>query len=506
MAMLGAALMMAHQVAGKATRDALFLTVFPVRDLPRMVIAAAVLALVLGFLFSRILGRFGPRHVVPTAFGISALIQLVAFFFVDAAPRLVAVAMYLHIVSFSAVLLSGFWSLASEIFDPTTAKHRFGRITGAGTAGGIIGGLLAERVAVLFAPTSALLLLAGCHALAAIGLLLLRGEHGAVHHADQPPVPAAEVFRRAPYLRNLALLVLLGTASTAILDYLFKSGATETFGKGAPLLRFFALYYTGTSILTMISQTLLTRPALVHLGLGRTVATLPATVGLGGLVALTFPVFPAFAITRAFENILRGSLFRSGYELFYTPVPPAEKRSAKTLIDVGCDRLGDAVGAGVVQSVLFVAPQLVRSEILGVTVVFAAIAFWIAIRLDHAYSFNIERGLMNRAEELDISSVEDSMMMSAVLMTRDLAPIVKLPQPTTAPAAAPRRVEDEVAGRLHALRSGDHNAVLAELSRMPPVDKLLAAQVIRLLAWNEVTAKARRNSHLGPRIHHRTVD
>ena len=33
--------------------------------------------------------------------------------------------------------------------------------------------------------------------------------------------------------------------------------------------------------------------------------------------------------------MLRSSLFRAGYELFYTPIPAAEKRAAKTLIDVG---------------------------------------------------------------------------------------------------------------------------------------------------------------------------
>jgi len=32
---------------------------------------------------------------------------------------------------------------------------------------------------------------------------------------------------------------------------------------------------------------------------------------------------------------LSRSLFRSGYELFYTPIPASEKRAAKSLIDVG---------------------------------------------------------------------------------------------------------------------------------------------------------------------------
>ena len=34
-------------------------------------------------------------------------------------------------------------------------------------------------------------------------------------------------------------------------------------------------------------------------------------------------------IARGGEAVFRGSLFRSGYEVFYTPIPPKEKRAAK---------------------------------------------------------------------------------------------------------------------------------------------------------------------------------
>jgi ATP/ADP translocase len=45
--------------------------------------------------------------------------------------------------------------------------------------------------------------------------------------------------------------------------------------------------------------------------------------------------------------VTRNSLFRSAYELFYTPLPPMKKRAAKTIIDVGVDRIGTALGSGV---------------------------------------------------------------------------------------------------------------------------------------------------------------
>ena len=51
---------------------------------------------------------------------------------------------------------------------------------------------------------------------------------------------ARDAFRQAPFLVNLAVLVLLGTMSAALLDYLFKSGAAAEFGKGPALTRYFA--------------------------------------------------------------------------------------------------------------------------------------------------------------------------------------------------------------------------------------------------------------------------
>jgi MFS family permease len=287
-AMICAAIAMAHQVASKATRDALFLGAFPSTDLPRIVIAGAGASLVLGWLFSRLLSRFGPRRVVPAGFVLSAIVQAAAWQLEPTYPRFVAAAMYLHLVAFGAVLLSGFWSMSSELFDARTAKLRFGRIAGAGTAGGITGGIMAERVAAWLPPEYALLMLALLHLAAAVGLVMLRSQPEAVKATAPEAEPAWVVFQRAPYLWYLAGLVLLGTASAAVLDYLFKVGAAETFGRGANLLRFFAVFYTSAQILTFLTQTFLTRPALEKMGLSRTVATLPIAVGLGGMAALSF--------------------------------------------------------------------------------------------------------------------------------------------------------------------------------------------------------------------------
>src|SRR5581483_5429308 len=76
MAMAVAGLMMAHQVTGKASRDAIFLSQFRTTDLPAMVTLAAIAAIVASIVGSRTLVRLGPQRVAPVAFALSSLLQL----------------------------------------------------------------------------------------------------------------------------------------------------------------------------------------------------------------------------------------------------------------------------------------------------------------------------------------------------------------------------------------------------------------------------------------------
>src|SRR5262249_54404629 len=154
-----------------------------------------------------------------------------------------------------------------------------------------------------------------------------------------------EVLQRVSYLRNLGLVVLAGTISTALIDYVFKAQAAARFTNGEELLRFFGLFYTSVSVVTLIVQLLVTRISLDKLGLARTVASLPAAVFVGSVGALFMPGLASAAIGRAGEAIFRSSMFRSGYELFYTPVPREQKRAAKPIIDVALERLAAAIAA-----------------------------------------------------------------------------------------------------------------------------------------------------------------
>src|SRR5262249_11696095 len=86
---------------------------------------------------------------------------------------------------------------------------------------------------------------------------------------------------------------------------------------------------------------------------------------------------------------------RAGYELFYTPVPADEKRAAKTLIDVGFDRLGDGVGAGFVRLAGLLAPAWQSSAMLSCAIVCSAGALLAARRLHRGYLGTLASSLVD---------------------------------------------------------------------------------------------------------------
>ena len=56
-----------------------------------------------------------------------------------------------------------------------------------------------------------------------------------------------------------------------------------------------------------------------------------------GVIALLAGGLWSAAVARGMETVFRGSLFRTGYEIFYMPMPLHEKRAAKGVIDVAFD-------------------------------------------------------------------------------------------------------------------------------------------------------------------------
>lgn len=400
-----AVVMIAQQLAGKALRDGFFLSHFEASSLPSVMTAASLLSvgIVLGSM--RLFQRVEPARVVPLFFALSAGLFVFEWALSTPFPRIAAASLYLHTTSFGAVVVSGFWSIVSERFDPHTAKQVIGRIAGGATLGGVLGGLAAWRGASVLSIPTMILMLAGLNALCMLGLRGI-GRPAARRASEvESGVSAVEILQETPYLQQLALLVGLAAFAGAVYDYVFKSQAAAYYGGGAELVSFFALFYLVLSLVTFVVQNTLARPSLAVLGLALTVATLPGSIVILGVGALLVPgLFTAVAL-RGGTAVVESSLYRSGYELLYTPLLPEKKRPTKTLVDVGGDKLGAAIGGGVAFFVLGIFPGLENPILLCLGVGAGIAAIFASRRLHRGYVESLAESL--RSGTLDLSDEEE---------------------------------------------------------------------------------------------------
>lgn len=481
---VAAGAMVAQLVFGKAARDALFLSAFPVSFLPTAMICAAVLSAVAVLFVSRALARHTPARVVPWLFVANASLFVGECLLSIASVRFTTIVFYVHMGAFGASVISSFWSLVNERFDPHAAKRVVGRIATGGTLGGIVGSVIAWRVSAFFNVPALFLLLAGLNALCFFGARALRGKmttDAESRSSTEPLLPLAtlSLLRRAPYLRHLAWLVGLGGVTSALLDYVLAAQAT-TFATGRSLMAFFSILYMSIALVGFVVQVLLTHVSLEKLGVSGTVMTLPLAIGAAGVVAVALPGVATVVALRAIEAVLQNSLFRSAYELLYTPIALQRKRSVKLVIDVGLDRAGIAIGSGITLLVIWLLPASVERLLLGAIVATAAASVLVARRLRVGY----------------VSALEDSMRTRS-LSLGETAPVSKpdvrrwvrtaLPgagQAETLADTAPK-TGDSLLTAIADLRSGDREKIRRVLSA-PSLDPALVPHLIPLLADDQL--------------------
>jgi AAA family ATP:ADP antiporter len=374
-----------------------------------------------------------------------------------------------------------------------------------GTLGGLLSAVLAERVGATLGAPAMLPVLAALQLGSAVLVRYLatdgepaisgRADLGTDRIRSSAVLPVSSnrsglrVVAEAPHLRTLAYVVLLGTTSAALLDYLFKAHATEVFGRGDQLLRFFAIYYAATSLLTFVVQVSSARAVLERFGLAVTASAPSLALFVGSLGSLLFPGFASLIAARGAEAVFRGSLFRTGYELFYTPIPVDEKRAAKSIIDVAFDRMGDAIGGTLVRLALLLAPAVQGTAILVLGLIGAAAAIAAASRLKTGYIRTLENSLLGRADGVDMADANDHTSTLDISAIKRYRMSAARTETSDGSGAVQAPLHPEVRDILR-LRSRQREQILRVLAREEGLTPALVPHVIPLLAWDPVSESA----------------
>jgi hypothetical protein len=483
--------LVAQHVAGKAARDALLLAHFGLELLPAAMIGAAALSAIAVLGISRWLGVSGPARVVPALIAGSAALFVVELLISLGSERAAAVALYAHVAILGSAAVSAFWSLVNERFDPHRARRVVARIASGGALGGVLGGAVVWQAAARLSLPGMLALLAGINlaALAAVRVVARGVPPGG--QADQPTAGGGwGVMRDTPYLRDLALVVLVGAMIQALLDWLLSAHASQRFGTGAELLGFFALFNTVAGVLTFVAQATVARPLLERRGLADTALVHPITVALGAALALVVPQLWTVLLLRGGDAVTRNALQRTAYELFYTPLPTAKKRATKTVIDVGIDRAGTALAALGILAVVRLAPEGALRIVIVVTMVLAGLAWLVTAQLQRGYVSALAASLRSGAIALGPEDTHDRTTRSTLAETTALLDREELLARIEQLEASRRRVEAEASpaepllARAAELQSGDPARIKAALSE--PLPTSLVPLAIPLLSDDAV--------------------
>lgn len=436
------------QVASKSLRDGLFCAVFEAKDLPRVMALGACLAFAVALVVGRIMPRIGPRRTAILLLLLNAVALIGERLLVTGAPRMAAVAVYLHTAAMAGAIVSGFWSLVSERLNPHTMRVATPRIGLGATLGGLSGGLFAERVVPLLGTAHALLLLCGL-SLASAGLLQTLKTRKAQQRA--PETAIAPLGKSASsYLRSVALLVGCTALCSSIADFALKARAMERYEGVNDLVGFFGLFYTVTSLLAFLLQAALTQPLLERAGIGVALTGLPGSMAVSALAASVFPGITAQTLLRGTDVSLSASLHRSAYEPLFSPLPAARRRGAKVLIDVIVDKLGDALGGLMAWGLVLLLPHGASVGASILIVPLALTACYLARKVYRGYVEELASSL--RAGETALGEFDKLDQATALHVSRTFAPmdrvrlleeIRKLRESTAAGARSTPAREDE---------------------------------------------------------------
>jgi len=289
-------------------------------------------------------------------FAANVLLFALALYWADA-QRIIWVgrAFFIWISVFNLFVVSVFWQLMVDLFSSEDGKRLFGFIAAGATIGAIVGSAVTASLA-RHAPTSLLLIGAALLLEVAVFSVHRLSRQSAKFHsrsaeqAAETPI-GGNVFAgiihpfKSSYLMNVSAFLLLFAITSTFLYFQQAGIVSRSFQDRGAQTAFFATIDLAVNALTLLVQLFLTGRIVRSLGVGPTLAFLPALTIVGfGVLAL----LPSIAALVTFQVLRRSSdyaIARPTREVLYTVLPREDRYKAKSFIDTVVYRAGDQVGA-----------------------------------------------------------------------------------------------------------------------------------------------------------------
>ena len=256
---------------------------------------------------------------------------------------------------FNLFVVSVFWALMVDVFDSEQGKRLFGFIAAGATLGGIAGSSLTASLAKEVPASYLLLGSALLLEVAVFSVRRLSRLSDALHR--RPAAQGGETLiggnvlsglthsLKSPYLVNVSIYILLFAITSTFLYFQQAEIARDAFADRGARTAFFARIDLWVNVLTLGAQLFLTGRVLRIIGIGLTLAMLPALSVLGFSALAMSPTIVAVVVYQVLRRAGNFAFARPTREVLFTVVPREDKYKAKSFIDTVIYRAGDQVGA-----------------------------------------------------------------------------------------------------------------------------------------------------------------
>jgi AAA family ATP:ADP antiporter len=490
----------------KPVRDAQYLLELESIKLPIAYLSTAIIMAFLIHFYSKLQVRVKRRILIISSlifFTITCFVSRQLFMLEE--KGLIPLAFWIWANVFVVVLVTQFWILVNDVFNPREVKRLIGFFGSGGLLGGILGGVLTGSLA-LYMPDE-LLLIAG-------GILILSifvANYIFIWQKKSKPTtynpnslkkertkePARAGFidcfntvRKNYYLRLLAAVVTLTFIVATFIDYQSKTVIEMEVDKPGEMTSIFGLFHAALYVFPFLISIFITSNLIKSYGIRIVLLLFPLILLLcfGGIAF--WPVFGFALVIKASDKSLSFSLNQYVRELLYIPVSPELKYKAKVFIDMFLNRFAKGVGALMLLVFIFLPrdPWQNRVQIVSI-IAFVFIVAWVFanLKVSKEYTNTVkeklemkwDRGDRLVAEKMDVDYTKlvfdtiDSRERSSVLYAMHLYDLIKQDQltPEVRKLISYKADERQVSSIAGLFESG-------ETTLAPEIDDMLGEEVL----------------------------
>lgn len=323
----------------RSAASSVFLAQHGAGRLPEALILVPLAMIALTFAVSWLLRHFGPSATYAITLVGSGLVLAAAALGARHHVPGSAFALYVFAQGYIVLIVEQSWAFINSQFSTDDGKRWNGVIIAISTAGSILGGLLtgvlSERIGSEWIAVSAAALTAAAVLLSRRAFRLARPERTA---ADRQPDRIADYFawdvlRGDATLKRLALMVFACQSISVLLDIAFHRSLQAAIPLQDPRTAFLGFFWGGVNAVAFVLQLGLCPWLLRRFPLRPILAAIPLVYGAAALAGVFLPVLPVLGAAFFLSKTGDYSVFRAAKEVLYIPLPFTARYRAKLTID-----------------------------------------------------------------------------------------------------------------------------------------------------------------------------